>query len=120
MAEKIVIASGKGGVGKTSVTIGLAKALAESGENVLIIDCDTLRSVDLVIGAGESILYDFGDVMLGRCAVKDAIYKSGDISIMTCPHSFRGVTLKKMRLLLTILDKHFDYILLDPPAGTDL
>lgn len=120
MAEKIVIASGKGGVGKTSLTIGIAKALAESGEKVLIIDCDTLRSVDIVLGAGENILYDFGDIMLGRCKISDAIYRLGNISLMTCPHSFRGVTIKKMRMLLALLDNRFDYILLDSPAGTDL
>ncbi|MCM1364340.1 MAG: AAA family ATPase [Faecalibacterium sp.] len=120
MAEKIVIASGKGGVGKTSLTIGMAKALADSGEKVLIIDCDTLRSVDIVVGAGENILYDFGDIMLGRCKINDAIYKAGDISLITCPRNFRGVTIKKMRILLALLDPKFDYILLDSPAGTDL
>ncbi|MCM1545386.1 MAG: hypothetical protein NC110_08830, partial [Ruminococcus sp.] len=34
--------------------------------------------------------------------------------------NFRGVTIKKMRVLMSLLDKSFDYILLDSPAGTDL
>ena len=37
MAEKILIASGKGGVGKTSLTVGLGKALAAMGNRVLLI-----------------------------------------------------------------------------------
>ena len=38
MAEKIIVASGKGGVGKTSLTAGLAMALAAKGEKVLVVD----------------------------------------------------------------------------------
>ena len=53
MAEKILIASGKGGVGKTSLTVGLGKALAAMGNRVLLIDCDCLRSIDLLVGVTE-------------------------------------------------------------------
>ena len=59
MAKKIVIASGKGGVGKTSVTICLGKALADEGKKVLLIDCDTLRSIDILLGADENIVYNW-------------------------------------------------------------
>jgi len=120
LAEKIAVASGKGGVGKTSVVIGLGQALASFGEKVLIIDCDPLRSVDIIVDAGESMLYDFGDVMLGRCRLNDAIYAAGDLSVMTCPHDYRDVSVKKMKMLMMLLDRQFDYILLDSPAGTDL
>ena len=47
MAEKIIVASGKGGVGKTSLTAGLAMALAAKGEKVLVVDFD--------IGQGSGI-----------------------------------------------------------------
>ena len=120
MAKKIVIASGKGGVGKTSVAVGLGKALAARGRRVIIVDCDTLRSVDLLVNTGESLLYDWGDVMLERCQLDDAIYRADDIFMMTCPHTYKDVTLKKMRALMEILDKRFDYILLDSPAGIEM
>ena len=46
MAEKIVIASGKGGVGKSSLTAGLARALSGAGKRVLMLDMDIgLRSL---------------------------------------------------------------------------
>ena len=49
MAEKIVIASGKGGVGKSSLTAGLARALSNSGKRVLMLDMDIgLHSLDLI------------------------------------------------------------------------
>ena len=76
MAKKIVVASGKGGVGKTTLTVALAKALAALGNRVLIIDCDRLRSVDLLTGVTKELVYDFGDVIFERC---DAVIEnSGD------------------------------------------
>ena len=42
MSEVIVIASGKGGTGKTTVCAGLAAALAKAKYKVLIIDCDKI------------------------------------------------------------------------------
>ena len=49
MAEKIVIASGKGGVGKSSLTAGLARALSGAGKRVLMLDMDIgLRSLCLL------------------------------------------------------------------------
>lgn len=120
MAKNIVIASGKGGVGKTSVAIGLSRALAARGRKVIIIDCDTLRSVDLLVGAGETLLYDWGDVIQDRCSLDEAVYRTGDICMMTCPHTYQGITLKKMKEMIRLLDKRFDYIILDSPAGVEM
>lgn len=119
MAEKIVVASGKGGVGKTSITVGVAKALHAMGKKVLIIDCDILRSVDLLVGVTEKLLYDWGDVVFGRCSAEDAIYESKDVSVVTCPPSYDGVTENKMKKLIGEYDERFDYILIDAPAGID-
>ena len=47
----IVITSGKGGTGKTSLTGGLAAALASQGQRVLCIDADVgLRNLDITLG----------------------------------------------------------------------
>ena len=58
MAEKIVIASGKGGVGKSSLTAGLARALSGAGKRVLMLDMDIgLRSLDLIFGTQKDVLF---------------------------------------------------------------
>ena len=117
MARKIVFASGKGGVGKTTLTVAVGKALAERGQSVLLVDFDDLRGIDLLVGTSEAVVYDWGDVLLGRCSIEESIYKSDGLSVMSCPRRYGDATPKKIRELMKGLDKKFDYILLDAPAG---
>ena len=56
----IVITSGKGGTGKTSLTGGLGTALALQGHKVLCIDGDVgLRNLDITLGMTDAALMDF-------------------------------------------------------------
>ena len=49
--EKILFASGKGGVGKSTAAVCLARALAKRQKRVLLVDCDVgLRALDLLAG----------------------------------------------------------------------
>ena len=67
----IAIASGKGGVGKTCLAIGLTQALAEAGQAPLLVDGDLgLANVDLQLGLQPH--RDLGDVMAGRCTIGEA------------------------------------------------
>lgn len=118
MAEKIVIASGKGGVGKTSLTVGFGKALSAMGYKVLLVDCDCLRSIDLLVGVTEQLVYDWGDV-LGGADSEDALYRTKDVAVLTCPDSYGDYTGEDMKKLLALYDEEFDYILIDAPAGAD-
>lgn len=118
MAEKILIASGKGGVGKTSLTVGFGKALHALGYKVLLIDCDCLRSIDLLVGVTEKIVYDWGDVV-GGADPEDALYDAGNVFVLTCPEDYGDTNEKDMKDLLSKYDEKFDYILIDAPAGID-
>ncbi|MBE6804725.1 MAG: septum site-determining protein MinD, partial [Ruminococcaceae bacterium] len=54
MAKIFTVASGKGGVGKSTFCTNIAISLGESGKNVLLIDGDAeLRSLDLLLGVDE-------------------------------------------------------------------
>ena len=117
MARKIVVASGKGGVGKTTVTIGLGKALAAGGARVLIVDFDNLRSVDLMLGAAQDVMFDWGDAANGRCAPEDALLQRQGVSFFACPPSYDGITLQQVRDLIGQVEPGFDFILFDAPAG---
>ena len=119
MAKKIAIASGKGGVGKSSLTVGIGKALAERGKKVLLIDCDCLKSIDLLTGITEFLLYNWGDVIKNRCDSENALYNAGNVTVMTCPDSYDDITSEEMKELVRKYDEDYDYILLDSPAGID-
>ena len=86
MARKIVIASGKGGAGKSSLAAGLGGALAGMGKHILLIDCDIgLRSLDLILGCAENTVYDWADVLLGRCAPEKAPLSVGGLHLLAAP-----------------------------------
>ena len=63
MARVIVITSGKGGVGKSTVTALLGKSLAKLQKRVALIDCDLgLKNLDVILGLESRVVYDFEDV----------------------------------------------------------
>lgn len=119
MAQKIVIASGKGGVGKTSVCVGIGKALSAQGKRVLLIDCDCLRSLDVLTGVTEKVVYNFGDVIFNRCSAADALYENEGLSVVTCPDSYDNISDFSMKWLISKYEQDFDFILLDAPAGIE-
>ena len=59
MARRIVITSGKGGVGKTTIVSGLGLMLASHGYKVLLVDMDFgLNNLDVVMGIENKVVYD--------------------------------------------------------------
>ena len=123
MARKIVITSGKGGVGKTTVTVNLGLALADLGLRVLLIDLDfNLNNLDVVMGVENLINFDLLDVLEGRCRIKQAIVQSKNKkNLYILPSGKVGysktITGQNIKLIIDNLDNIFDYVLIDCPAG---
>ena len=117
MAKRIVIASGKGGVGKTTVCVALGKALAAAGKKVLLLDFDNLRSIDLMLGAAGDVVFDWGDAAKGRCDAKDAILPADGVSFMTCPPDYDDLTNDDVKRLVREVESDYDFLLFDAPAG---
>ena len=68
MARIIVVTSGKGGVGKTSIVSNVGTALANQGFNVCLIDADLgLRNLDVVLGLENRVVFDLQDVIENKC-----------------------------------------------------
>lgn len=123
MAKRIVITSGKGGVGKSSVSAGIACALQRDGFSVLVVDCDIgLRSLDIMLSACADMLFNWGDVITGRCPADRALVSTAYGPTLLCaPKGFElEYTPEAMRALIDEYSDRFDYILLDSPAGVGL
>src|SRR4028119_1689099 len=76
MSRIIVITSGKGGVGKTTVTANLGMALARLGRKVALVDADFgLRNLDLLLGLENRVVYTTVEVLAGECRLEQALVK---------------------------------------------
>ena len=125
MARKIVVTSGKGGVGKTTVSACLSASLAKKGQRVILCDADFgLNNIDVFTGVEELVVYDVVDVIEGRCRAKQALVKHpeyGNLHILTSVHSApeRYVSPQALKVVLDGLSPQFDCIIIDCPAGID-
>jgi len=125
MGRAIVITSGKGGVGKTTVTANLGTALAQLGHSVVLIDADIgLRNLDVVMGLENRIVYHLVDAIRGKCTVAKAMIKDRrSENLWMLPASQTddkdSVTPEEMRSLVCELKHTHDFVLIDCPAGIE-
>ena len=118
----ILVASGKGGTGKTSFTAGVGAALSQLGHRVLLIDGDCgLRNLDIVLGMSDRVVYSFADVAGGAVPLADAMAQSPDFEtlyLLTAPVALPALSERGMeQLAVQAEDAGFDYLLIDGPAG---
>ena len=123
MARKIVITSGKGGVGKTTVCANLGVRLANLGFRVLLVDTDIgLNNLDVVMGIENKVMFTLTDVVAGKCRPKQALVENERFpTLFIMPSAETNpdiqITPEKINDVLLRLDPMFDYILIDCPAG---
>lgn len=74
MTEPILVASGKGGVGKSSFAAGVGSCLARRGRRVLLVEAVCgFPSLDLRLGLPADAVFDLSDALEGRCSLGDAL-----------------------------------------------
>lgn len=122
MDSVTVITSGKGGVGKSTVTASLGAALASRGRRVLLIDCDAgLGSLDHMLGISERRVFDIADVVSGTAEPAKAVYESAfqpNLFLLSAPGTEEDVVSPEvMRELVSALCRYYDHVLIDSPAG---
>jgi len=124
-ARVITVTSGKGGVGKTTLTANLGVALTTLGKKVVNIDADIgLRNLDIIMGLENRIVYDLIDVVEGRCKLRQALVKHKqhpNLQLLPAAQTRdkNALNPEQMVKLVEELKEDNDFILVDSPAGIE-
>ncbi len=125
MSQVWMVASGKGGVGKSIITSALATALAQRQRSTVAVDSDIgLRNLDMMLGLESKVVYDVVDVMQRDCKLSYALVQDvhhPSLFLLPAAQMSQASSLKAedWRLVIDSLRGHFSYILVDAPAGMD-
>ncbi len=123
MGRKIVVTSGKGGVGKTTIVAGIARAIASINYTVCVVDGDIgLNNLDLIMNVENKVVYDLVDCMQGKCRIKQAIIKDPLLDNLYIMPAGKNYPINQVVSFSNIIEKLasiFDYVIVDSPAGLD-
>ncbi len=118
-----MVASGKGGTGKTTAVANIGAALAASGSLTVLVDMDMgLRNLDIALGLESEVVYDFTDFTDGRHSLDDVLVKVGgreNLYFIAAPQTRPAAEIdgEKLAVLWERLRERFDFCIVDAPAG---
>ena len=121
----MVVTSGKGGVGKTTSSAALGAALAQAGQNVVVVDFDVgLRNLDLVMGAERRVVFDLVNVIHGDAKLPQALIRDRRLeTLWLLPASQTrdkdALNEAGVGQVIEALRARFDWVICDSPAGIE-
>lgn len=117
----MAVMSGKGGAGKTMMTVSLGTALSRMGKKVLLVDADMgLRDLDLAVGRENEVFYTLWDLARGKCFERDAVIPIDshlDFLASAQTETWEDVEPEAVSTVFEDLRGNYDAVLIDCPAG---
>lgn len=123
MTRYIAVASGKGGVGKTTIAANLAVALAVFGKKVAVLDADiVMANLEIIMGIKNPPIALI-DALKGKLSIEDVLYE-GPEGVKVIPagitlDGFNEENMKMLRSSIKELPKDIEILIIDAPAGRD-
>lgn len=122
MSKVIVVTSGKGGTGKSTVAASLGVAFANRNRRVLLIDCDSgMRGLDIMLGVSKSLVFDIADVVSGGCKTEHIIYPCSHtqgLYLVPAPQRAEDeLSPQVLEQFIESVKNQYDIIIIDSPAG---
>lgn len=123
MVKVIAVTGGKGGVGKTNVSLNMAVAMAQQGQRVLVLDADLgLANVDVMLGL--RVRRNIAHVLAGQCDLEDILVEGpAGIKIVPATSGARsmvelsGAEHAGLIRAFSSLESEFDVLIIDTAAG---
>jgi len=121
MVKVYTIASGKGGTGKTTVSISLATMLAKLGKATYLMDADIgMANIGLILGL-QDVPVTLHEILAGKNSIEDGIYP-GPAGLKVIPsgislQGFQQADPDKLREVMAEIVKRCEFLLIDAPAG---
>ncbi len=125
MGRAILVTSGKGGTGKTSLTAGVGSCLAALGHKTICVDADVgLRNLDIALGVSDRAVLDFGDVLRDHELLGDALREHPQIPnlfLLPAPTGLQAAAIDAGAFAELVQDlcEQAEFVFVDSAAGLD-
>lgn len=122
MNKVLVVTSGKGGTGKSTVAANLGVAFAKRNRRVILIDCDSgMRGLDIMMGISRGLVFDIADAVSGNCKTEHIIYPCAHtegLYLVPAPQKAEDeLSPEVLCQFVESIKNQYDIVIIDSPAG---